>query len=88
MSETQQVKKIKCPHCGWIRSVPASGFEDGSTTDAVLGAGDTLREVGQRIQSLLADAQLDAANAWIDMPACRHCGNIYRYNVQTGKVAK
>ncbi len=88
MSETEQVKKIKCPYCGWIRSVPASGIEDESMASTVRGAGDTLREIGQRIRSLLADRQLDAANAWLDMPACPHCGNVYRYNARTGEVAK
>jgi hypothetical protein len=88
VTDTQQERKIKCPYCGWIRTVPVSVIVDESTTDAVRGAGDTLREVGQRIRSLLADRQLDAANAWIDMPACPHCNNVYRYNARTGEVAK
>jgi RNase P subunit RPR2 len=30
---------------------------------------------------------LDAANAWTGM-TCPHCGNVYRYNVRSGEVAK
>jgi predicted RNA-binding Zn-ribbon protein involved in translation (DUF1610 family) len=87
MADKEQVKKIKCPHCGWIRSVNVSVAETG-TTDVVRGMSDTLKDVARHIKELLADRQLDAANAWLDMPACPHCGNVYRYNVRTGEVAR
>ena len=88
MANKDQVKKIKCPHCGWVRTINTSAIEDAGTTDAVRGAGgDTLRSVARRIKELMADKQLDAANAWIDMPTCPHCENSYRYNVRTGEVS-
>jgi uncharacterized Zn-finger protein len=88
MAEQQQDRKIKCPHCGWVRTVPVSVIVGEGTTDAVRGIGDTIRDVAAKIRAALADAQLDAANAWIDMPACPHCGNVYRYNIRSGEVAK
>jgi len=54
----------------------------------VRGMSDALRASAERIKALLADRELDEANAWVDMPACPHCGNVYRYNVRTGEVAK
>jgi phage FluMu protein Com len=80
-----QVKKIKCPHCGWIRSINVSAIEDASVTTVTRG--DTLKDVARRIRELLADKQLKAANAWLDMPTCPHCENSYRYNVRTGEVS-
>ena len=82
-----RVKKIKCPHCGWVRTINTSAIEDASTATVVRGAGDTLRDVARRIKELMADKKLDAANAWIDMPTCPHCENSYRYNVRTGEVS-
>ena len=84
----EQTHKIKCPHCWWIRTVPVGVLEDESVADAVRGAKDTLRAIGERIKGLLADPALEAANAWIDVPACPHCQNEYRYNVRTRKVEK
>jgi hypothetical protein len=85
---TEQTHKIKCPHCGWIRTVPVGALEDESVTDVMRGIGDTIRAIGERIKGLLADPELDAANAWIDVPACPHCQNEYRYNVRTREVTK
>ena len=87
MANKDQVKKIKCPHCGWVRTINISAIEDPSTATVVRGAGDTLRNVSRRIKELMADKQLNAANAWIDMPTCPHCENSYRYNVRTGEVS-
>jgi hypothetical protein len=52
----------------------------------VAGMSDTLKAVAERIQAILADTQLDEANAWLDTPECSNCGNVYRYNVRTGEV--
>jgi RNase P subunit RPR2 len=88
MDSQNEQRKIKCPHCGWIRTVPVGVLKDEIIADAVRGVGDTLRALGERIKGLLADPALDEANAWIDVPACPHCQNEYRYNVRTGEVTK
>jgi len=88
MADQRQDRRIKCPHCGWVRTVPVSVIADESTTDVVKGIGETIRDVAAKIRAALADAQLDAANAWIDMPACPHCGKVYRYNIRSSEVAK
>ncbi len=87
MSAQSQVRKIKCPYCGWIRSIPVDIVADESMGSAVRGLGEALRGVAERIRAAMADSQLDEANAWLDMPKCPHCGNVYRYNVRTGEVA-
>ena len=88
MPPQTQDRKIKCPHCGWIRTVPASVLVDDSTTDVVKGIGEALKGAADKIKAALADAQLDAANAWVDMPACpnQSCRKVYRYNVRSGEV--
>jgi hypothetical protein len=87
MANTEQVEKIKCPHCGWIRSINLDATLDESMASVVMGE-NVLQGIARRIKAAQADARLDAANAWIDMPACPHCKNTYRYNVRTGEVAK
>ena len=88
MSTQTQDRKIKCPHCGWTRTVPASVLVDDSTTDVVRGIGEALKGVADKIKAALADTQLDVANAWVDMPACPNpnCRKVYRYNVRSGEV--
>ncbi len=95
MVNRMQERKIKCPYCGWVRTVPITAIQNASMTDVtrdtmdtLRGLGDSLKEIGHKIASLLSDSQLDAANAWIDMPKCPHCQNVYRYNVRTGEAAK
>jgi uncharacterized protein (UPF0212 family) len=83
-----QVKRIKCPHCGWIRKIDVAVLEDEAMASVVRGMSEALRAAAERIKALLHDPQLDEANAWVDMPDCPHCGNVYRYNVRTGEVAR
>lgn len=96
METSPQVRMIKCPHCGWIREVPVAALEDASAASVIMGgpdalghavtrAGNVLREIGERIAAALHDPALDAANAWLDLPACPHCQKPYRYSVQTGE---
>jgi uncharacterized protein (UPF0212 family) len=87
-TQQQQVRKIKCPHCGWICSVDVRVLEDESMTTVVRGMSEALKAAAQRIKALLDDTQLDEANAWVDMPECPNCDNVYRYNVRTGEVAQ
>jgi uncharacterized protein (UPF0212 family) len=84
----QQTTKIKCPHCGWVRSLQVAATADLATTHVVRGASDALKAVAERIRDMLADHELDQANAWIDLPECPHCGNPYRYNVTTGETQR
>jgi hypothetical protein len=79
----EQIIKIKCPHCGWIRKLDVQIVEDLGYTSVVRGPMDELKK---RIREFLADSSIDAANAWIDMPACSNCEKTYRYNVQTREV--
>jgi UDP-3-O-acyl-N-acetylglucosamine deacetylase len=88
MSSQTQIKRIKCPHCGWIRKIDISVIEDESIATVTRKIGDHLKATVEHIQALLAALQLDEANAWVDMPECPYCGNVYRYNVRTGEVAK
>ena len=92
MTDQGQVKRIKCPHCGWIRKITIP-VEGEVMADAVQGTirqrvSETLKDAIARIRAMMVDSELQAANAWLDMPACPHCGNVYRYNVRTGEVAK
>jgi uncharacterized protein (UPF0212 family) len=84
----QQVRKIKCPYCGWIRTVDVRVLEDEATATVVRSMSEVLKAAAQRIKALLDDPQLDEANAWVDIPECPNCDNVYRYNVRTGEVAK
>jgi phage FluMu protein Com len=84
MADQVQDKKIKCPHCGWVRTVPVKAIEQAGTTDVVRGVGQVIKDIGEKIKAALSDIQLDEANQWIDMPKCPHCDNTYQYNVQTG----
>ena len=86
MPNTEQVKKIKCPYCGWIRSVPVAVIEDASTTSVVRVISEPIKAISEKIKTALADALLDEANVWMDMPKCPHCENVYKYNVRTGET--
>lgn len=87
MSVERQIHKVKCPHCGWIRNIDVTVYEDELQASVLAGpVSDAIRAVADRIKELLADPALDEANAWTDMPPCPHCENVYRYNVRTQQV--
>ncbi len=88
MADQKQVRKIKCPYCGWIRSISVDASVDERMTGVAAGPGDVLREIGSKIRAALHDSQLDEANAWIKLPKCPHCGHEYLYNVNTHEVEK
>ncbi len=84
MTDAQQMRDIKCPHCGWIRKMRVSVMEDesmASVTKGLFGGG------GQRSPARPAGDPLDAANDWTDM-TCPHCNHVYRYNVRTKEVSE
>ena len=84
--ETQE-RKVKCPHCGWVRTLDVTVYEDELLATVVAGRmSDALRAAVERIKEMLADPHLEEANAWVDMPPCPYCGKVYRYNVRTGEV--
>ena len=85
MANQAQDKKIKCPHCGWVRTVPVRVIEDAGTTDVVKGIETVIKDIGEKIKAALSDKQLNEANAWIDIPKCPNCGNTYQYNTLTGE---
>ncbi|HYN90120.1 MAG TPA: hypothetical protein VER55_16415 [Ardenticatenaceae bacterium] len=86
MADQQQIRKIKCPHCGWVVSVPIDVIVDESMADVTKGPIDSLKQAAARIRALLANPSLDPANDVIDMPACPNCRRVYRYNVRTGEA--
>jgi hypothetical protein len=53
--------------------------------DIVVRKGEKLKALSKKIKTMLADPQLDEANAWIDLK-CAKCENSYQYNVRTGKT--
>lgn len=87
MNVERQIRKVKCPHCGWIRSIDVTVYEDEAMATVLSGpVSDAIRDVAERIKRLLADPALDEANAWVNMPPCPHCENVYQYNVRTREV--
>ena len=83
MAQVTQQIKIKCPHCGWVRALDLSAYEDLSKADIVAGWGQALRAAYDRVRAACQDSALQEANAWILMPNCPHCDKPYRYNVRT-----
>ena len=80
MAEREQLREIKCPHCGWIRKVPVGEIvEEGSATVEQ----GILEGIGRKIGEMRSNPALEEANAWIDMVPCPHCKNVYQYNVVT-----
>jgi uncharacterized protein (UPF0212 family) len=59
-----------------------------SVATVTRGMSEALKAAAARIKALIDDTQLDQANAWVDMPECPHCKNVYRYNVRTGEVSE
>lgn len=86
MNNQAQDKKIKCPHCGWIRTVPVRVIEEAGTTDVTRGVGEVIKDLAEKIKAALSDTQLYESNAWLDMPKCPHCDNTYQYNLRTGET--
>lgn len=85
MAEQFQDKKIKCPYCGYVRHWKLR--VDGTTADIVMDGKvtDQLKELAKKIQEMWTDRELEAANAWIDMPECPNCDRAYQYNLRTGE---
>ncbi len=78
-----QIKKMKCPYCGWVRVVP---LDEGVGAAAMAGsrsASDETKALAERIRVKLAERRLEAPEAWLDMPGCPHCDRMYQYNVRT-----
>ncbi len=84
MADKTQTHKIKCPHCGWVRSMIID--VDDVDTIVVRGVLDPVGDLAKRLKDALTDTALTEANAWMDMPACSHCQKVYQYNLKTGEV--
>ncbi len=90
MSSQKQTLKIKCPHCGWVRTMTIN-VQAGQTEvvagprDWVRGASEAIRAAVEKFKTMLDDPELKAANAWLPMPACPNvdCGKTYEYNIHT-----
>jgi hypothetical protein len=79
----EQIIKIKCPHCGWIRKVDIQAIEDRGYASVAQGPMD---EWKKKIRESISNDSIDEANAWIDMSACSNCQKTYRFNVKTREV--
>lgn len=94
MAEAIQVRKIKCPHCGWERKmevkVDGNQYDVAAGGDRLRGVSDALQAAFEKIKERLNDRELDEANAWIEMPACPNppCNKPYEYNVRSGETRK
>ena len=82
----EQIIKIKCPHCGWVRKLDVQAIEDSGVASVTRGLKDDLVKAAASLKSSLSKDSLGEANAWIDMPACSNCKNTYRYNVKSREV--
>jgi predicted nucleic-acid-binding Zn-ribbon protein len=88
MTNQTQVRKIKCPRCGWENPLDAAA--DGEAiTSVTLGPGGGVRRALQdmiaRTASHRADHDLDEANAWMDL-LCANCKKTFFYNTRTEEV--
>lgn len=55
------------------------------TFEAALREGLGSEAAAEAVRQALADAEMDEANAWLDLPPCPNCRNAYRYNPRTGE---
>ncbi len=84
MTTNQQIVKMKCPHCGWVRRMKLD--VEAGQADVVRGQGEALRDTLRKIQGMLANPKLEEAEAWLPVPKCPNCGQGYEYNIITGKT--
>lgn len=88
MTSEEASLKISCPYCGWSHTVPLSVIEGNSLTFSTRGIDEIIKFMAEKIRSVLADKSVDNANAWIDMPPCQYCKNVYQYNLRTQETKK
>jgi RNase P subunit RPR2 len=77
---------VHCPHCGWLHKIPLDLILEDSTVSIVRGG--WTKALLEKFRNLFLDNQVKIAGAWIDLPQCSHCHNVYRYNVKTQEVQK
>ncbi len=85
LDEEIRAGQVRCPYCGNPGTLPI-GLSEGM--GSVIRFAGPVQQLVNKIKLMLSDPELDAANAWVDMPRCEKCRNIYRYNAQTGEVQK
>ena len=87
MEDQESLDKVECPHCRWTRDLSISTYDNGRTI-TVRGFLGGLKDAIERIKEARFSSQLERANAWVDMPPCPRCHNVYCYNVCTGETRK
>ncbi len=87
MSNREQSRVIKCPHCGWKLTIQIAVVEDESMARVAAGPLDFLKRFTRKQQSAFESEALADANATIDIPKCANCGKAYRYNSRTLEVS-
>lgn len=88
IQKTSRVRKIICPHCQNVHQYYMDVSQADSSTNIVrLNVLDgVLNSIKIKLKNLTSDVELNSANAWVDMPQCPNCANVYRYNVLTGET--
>ncbi len=51
------MEQVKCPHCGWIRSVDVQAIEDGGMTSVTAGA-DGVTKAVEAIKNYMGNSAL------------------------------
>ena len=91
MSDEVQIRRIKCPYCGWVRRMEIH-VDAGKYTVVAGGPADWLTEIGKMIKDSMVDHELDEANSWVQTPPCPNpdppCNQRFWYNLRTEGTKK
>ena len=93
MTESVQIVRVKCPHCGYIRKIEID--VEGGEVYIVAGVeakrGNLLESLApylEKIKQFGTDRELEAALAWWPMPDCPQCDRPYEFNYRTKETRK
>lgn len=81
----EQTRRIRCPYCGWERSITMHFMVDSRLTDVVRGWGEAFGIAAEKIGEILHNTELQRANAKFDLE-CPNCSKPYRFDAATGTV--
>jgi hypothetical protein len=87
----QEIIKVKCPHCGWVRKIELdveigrAEVARGESASPEAFFSQLSQDWQKKIKGLLKDGEPDPENDWLPQPPCSSCGKPYEYNVKTGE---
>jgi hypothetical protein len=89
MTDKIQTFKIKCPYCGWNRTISIN-ITDGQIPVVAGKNGNPLHDLTEKIKNLFKDREMDEVNSWIQMNTCPNppCQHTYEVNLFTGATRK